>query len=270
VDAADDGSVGAKYLMYNKIFTKILDSSIWLESEATRIVWVTMLAAMDEDGFVQMASLPNLARRANVSVEAAASAVHVLESPDPNSSNPLNEGRRIERVDGGWLVLNAGEYRSIVSRAAALEANRNRVRAHRARKRSGNAVKLGSNGSVMESQAGSSISGNVQEVPPPQKITSTSGSPAVVDVSDKTKNEIWQRIVATMPQSEPRKDQYLRPCHLLKAEPKHLVVNCPNTVIAQWNHKNYRNQIKDAVATAFPGWNDVCVHFVVKPLAGVR
>jgi hypothetical protein len=37
--------------MYNRLFTKILDSSIWLEADTTRIVWITMLASMDEDGF---------------------------------------------------------------------------------------------------------------------------------------------------------------------------------------------------------------------------
>ena len=44
--------------MYNKLFTKILDSSIWLESDGTRIVWMTLLAAMDQDGFAQFASVP--------------------------------------------------------------------------------------------------------------------------------------------------------------------------------------------------------------------
>jgi hypothetical protein len=34
--------------MYNKLFTKILDSSIWLENHATVRVWITLLASMDE------------------------------------------------------------------------------------------------------------------------------------------------------------------------------------------------------------------------------
>jgi hypothetical protein len=52
--------------MYNKLFTKILDSSIWLEPQATRLVWITLLAAMDEDGFCPFASGLNLARRAKM------------------------------------------------------------------------------------------------------------------------------------------------------------------------------------------------------------
>ena len=103
--------------MYNKLFTKILDSSIWMESAPTRIVWLTLIAAMDETGFVQFASIGNLAHRALVSREDAEAAVKTLESPDPDSSDPDNEGRRIQKVPGGWMVLNA---RSIVSSSLAL------------------------------------------------------------------------------------------------------------------------------------------------------
>lgn len=121
--------------MYNKIFTKILDSSIWLEPDATRIVWITMIAAMDESGFCQFASVANVARRANVSGRAAQEAIKTLESPDPDSSDPDHEGRRIERIPGGWLVLNAEKYRLIVNRAVSQEKTRQRVAKHRANKR---------------------------------------------------------------------------------------------------------------------------------------
>lgn len=79
--------------MYNKLFSKILDSSIWLEKDSTRIAWITILAAMDEDGFCPFASVGNLAQRAVISREAAESAVKVLESSS-----------LIESVAGGWLV----------------------------------------------------------------------------------------------------------------------------------------------------------------------
>lgn len=136
--------------MYNKLFTKILDSSIWLEADSTRIVWLTMIAAMDEEGFVMFASIPNLARRANVTLDAAEKAVAVLEGPDKNSSDPEFEGRRIERVDGGWLVLNAPKYRELVTRAIARERTRERVAKFRAAKK-GNAPVTHSNGDVTPS-----------------------------------------------------------------------------------------------------------------------
>lgn len=119
--------------MYNKLFTKILDSSIWLEDVTTRIAWLTFIAAMDENGFVGFASIANLARRANVTEEEASKAVKVLESPDENSSDPDFEGRRIERIEGGWMVLNAEKYRDLVTRENIKEKTRARVAEFRKR-----------------------------------------------------------------------------------------------------------------------------------------
>lgn len=124
--------------MYNKLFTKILDSSIWLESIPTRIVWLTFIAVMDEDGYAQFASVANVAHRARVTPEEAEEAIRVLESPDSNSSNPAHDGRRLERVPGGWIVLNAKDHRDAVTRVVIKEQTRERVRRHRERK-AGNA-----------------------------------------------------------------------------------------------------------------------------------
>lgn len=129
--------------MYNKLFTKILDSSIWLESTSTRLVWLTMIAAMDENGFTQFASVANLSHRARVSPEEAQAAVDCLEAPDPNSSDPDNEGRRIEKVPGGWMVLNAGKYRDLVKRSLIQEQTRQRVAAFRSKKACNAGVTLG-------------------------------------------------------------------------------------------------------------------------------
>jgi hypothetical protein len=95
---------------------------------------MTFIAAMDENGFAQFAAIGNVANRARVSVEEAQTAIHCLESPDPESSNNANEGRRIERVPGGWMVLNAAEHREMITRAVAKEQTRERVRKHRAQK----------------------------------------------------------------------------------------------------------------------------------------
>ncbi len=117
--------------MYNKLFTKILDSSIWLEPTGTRLVWLTLIAAMDEDGFAQFASIGNLAHRANIPIDETVAAVACLQDPDANSSDPDHEGRRIERVPGGWMVLNAPKYREMVTRLVAKEGNRRRVQRFR-------------------------------------------------------------------------------------------------------------------------------------------
>lgn len=136
--------------MYNKLFTKILDSSIWLESTPTRIVWLTFIAVMDEVGFVQFASPANVAHRARVSLEEATQALFCLEQPDPQSSDPDNDGRRVERVPGGWMVLNADKHRDLVTRAVIQEQTRARVKRFRDRKKDliGSTVTL-SNGEAL-------------------------------------------------------------------------------------------------------------------------
>lgn len=118
-------------LVYNRLFTKILDSSIWLEPDSTRIVWVTLLASMNEDGYCHFSALENLASRARVSRAKAKRAIEKFESPDLNSENLTNEGRRIERVPGGYLVLNAKYYREKFSREIERERTRIRVQRHR-------------------------------------------------------------------------------------------------------------------------------------------
>lgn len=121
--------------MFNKLFTKILDSSIWLEPTPTRIVWITLLAAMDEDGYAHFSAIENLASRARVTVEEAKIAIECFLAPDPNSGNPDNEGRRIERVPGGYMVLNAKAHRDAVNRIIFREQTRLRVARHRSQKR---------------------------------------------------------------------------------------------------------------------------------------
>lgn len=130
--------------MYNKLFTKILDSSIWLESMPTRLIWVTLIAAMDETGFCAFSAPQNLSNRAIVPLEDTLAAIATLEAPDVNSADPDNDGRRIERVPGGWMVLNAGKYRELVTKAIILEQTRERVRKHRSK--DGNAGVTSGNG----------------------------------------------------------------------------------------------------------------------------
>lgn len=120
--------------MYNKLFTRILDSSIWLEPITTRIVWITLLAAMDEDGYAHFSAIENLAARARVTVTECQEAVTALLSPDPNSADPDFEGRRIERVPGGFMILNALKYRNNFNNATRREQTRLRVQKHRAKK----------------------------------------------------------------------------------------------------------------------------------------
>ena len=121
--------------MYNKLFTSILDSSIWLEPIHVRIVWITLLAAMDKTGFARFGALQNLADRARVPLKRAEEAVEVLTSPDQRNPGQEHEGRRIERVDGGYLVLNSAKFRDIHDAEMEREANARRVQRWRERQK---------------------------------------------------------------------------------------------------------------------------------------
>jgi hypothetical protein len=102
---------------------------------------------MDQDGFCQYASVANLAHRALIGLEETKKAVAILEAPDPDSSDPDHEGRRIERVPGGWIVINAQKYRDLASREIEREKTRIRVAAFRERHK-GNADVTPTNGRV--------------------------------------------------------------------------------------------------------------------------
>lgn len=119
---------------WTKLFSSIVTSSIWSESHATRVVWVTMLSQADADGIVQ-GSVPGFARIANVTVDEMRTAVEKLSAPDQDSSTPDHEGRRIESIGCGWKILN---YRAYRDRGQAKEGSKApAMRAYRARQRAG-------------------------------------------------------------------------------------------------------------------------------------
>lgn len=95
---------------FTKLVPEIVQSSIWNESSDVRIVWITLLAVKNADGYVR-GDVRTLSRLANVSIEAAQKAVEAFLSPDPYSHTPDNEGRRIGQAPGGWIVLNHAKYR---------------------------------------------------------------------------------------------------------------------------------------------------------------
>lgn len=119
---------------YTKLFSSILDSTIWIEPAATRLVWITLLAMADRDGVVE-ASVPGLANRARVDRSECERALALLLSPDPDSRTPDHEGRRIEVVAGGWKIINYDEYRRRLSAEEQREKTAERQRRYQARLR---------------------------------------------------------------------------------------------------------------------------------------
>lgn len=95
---------------FTKLDSGIVSSSIWSEPPSTRVVWITMLAMSNSEGMVR-ASASGIQRLSNVTEEECAHALETLQDPDIDSRSLVHEGRRIERVDGGWLILNYTKYR---------------------------------------------------------------------------------------------------------------------------------------------------------------
>jgi hypothetical protein len=88
---------------------------LWEESKEVRLLFVTMLALKNRDGLV-IATMSGLKRLANLKAEEVESSVAVLEAPDTKAELTQEfQGRRIERCEGGWRILNHEKYRDLVS-----------------------------------------------------------------------------------------------------------------------------------------------------------
>ena len=111
-------------MSFVKIHGAILRSSIWSEPQHVRIVWITLLVLADADGVVE-ASVGGLTHAAAVSRSECEEALGVLTGPDGDSRDGTT-GERIEKVPGGWLILNHGDYRDRQTRAQRLAADRSR------------------------------------------------------------------------------------------------------------------------------------------------
>lgn len=97
---------------YTKLFNSILTSTIWCGQDAeTKVVWITMLAAADRKGVVDV-TLPGLAKLSEVPVDKVKTVLDMLSSPDSVNSMLNDDGRRIKALDHGWLLLNYKKYRN--------------------------------------------------------------------------------------------------------------------------------------------------------------
>lgn len=104
---------------YVKLFQSILNSSLMHLDSDTFKVFIVLLAMADADGIVR-ASVLAVSDRSKVDLRATERALNVFQEPDPYSTNPANEGRRLMRVKEGWLILNHQEYRERKPRSQQL------------------------------------------------------------------------------------------------------------------------------------------------------
>jgi hypothetical protein len=118
-----------------KLDCNILNSSLWIDRDAREIFITALLMAvphsLDEEtqeygigsneptgwmippgeyGFVAAASV-GICRQACIEVDKGMAALIRLAQPEPDSRTPSFDGRRMVRVDGGFVVLNFRKYR---------------------------------------------------------------------------------------------------------------------------------------------------------------
>ncbi|MGV1047705.1 MAG: hypothetical protein ACOYD4_04150 [Solirubrobacterales bacterium] len=117
------------------LWVGIVDSSVWDEPDHVCKVFMTMLALKDADHVVRLNAY-QLGRRARKTEGEVLDALRVLASPDTRRIEPQPyEGRRIQAVEDGWLVLNGAKYRAMVSEEMRKARNRRSQAAYRERKK---------------------------------------------------------------------------------------------------------------------------------------
>jgi hypothetical protein len=143
-------------------FTKLDDglifSSILAEDDAVFKVWVLILSRTDGDGVARIspAFLASVTRKTDGEVERC---LQVLESPDARSRSLNDDGRRIQRVDGGYKVLNYSKYRQ----RADVEDVRAYERERKARQRAASSPVPALSGTEAGRSASASASASVGE-----------------------------------------------------------------------------------------------------------
>lgn len=100
---------------YCKLFEDIVTSTIWQEPNDCRVLWITMLALKGHDHICR-ATIPALAKFANISIKDVEKYLEHFQSPDKYSRSQEHKGRRIEPVEGGWFILNGEKYRQKMSK----------------------------------------------------------------------------------------------------------------------------------------------------------
>jgi hypothetical protein len=157
---------------FTKLVPEILQSSIWNEPSDIRIVWITLLAAKDENGYVR-GNVRSLARLANVRDKSVEDALQRFQEPDPHSNTPDNEGRRIEAIPGGWFVLNHAIYRAKDHKTYEAERKREYRKNHPSGTRPGQVTDPSASASVSASVSASEegdARGRKFKPPTPQEV----------------------------------------------------------------------------------------------------
>ncbi len=122
--------------MYVKLFSSIYQGTLRGNAHGL-LVFTNLLAHADQDGVVDIHPRA-IAEEVGLTQDEVRAALHMLESPDPESRSPADEGRRISRIDEhrswGWEIVNYAKYAAIRKAEDRRQQVAEAVKRHRARK----------------------------------------------------------------------------------------------------------------------------------------
>ena len=122
------------------LFSKIVDSSLWSEPDYVCKVFVTLLAIKDSDHVARINAF-HIGRKCwplepEHAEQRALEALKILMSPDTKRIEPQPfDGRRIERTDDGYLVLNGQAYEDLMRDVSRRVYKARKEREYREKKR---------------------------------------------------------------------------------------------------------------------------------------
>lgn len=97
------------------LWSGIVESSLWEESGDVVKVFMTLLARKDADHICRLSAY-KIHKLCNIDELDVLDILRVLASPDKRRREQQEfDGRRIEAVEDGWLILNGAKYRQMVS-----------------------------------------------------------------------------------------------------------------------------------------------------------
>jgi len=94
-----------------KLDCGIVDSTIFCEPNDVFKAWITLLAKAGPDGIARITA-PALGLLCRVSPDRAEEILEQFSQPEKHSRTQADQGMRIRRVDGGYMVINYEKYRS--------------------------------------------------------------------------------------------------------------------------------------------------------------
>jgi hypothetical protein len=100
---------------WTPLWSGVVESSLWSEEDNVVKIFLTMLALKDSDHICRFNAFA-IGKKANKTEKETLDAIKVLSSPDlKRIEKQPYDGRRIEKVEDGWLILNGEFYRKKVS-----------------------------------------------------------------------------------------------------------------------------------------------------------